>query len=65
MARKVEEFAVSEVVADTEPDMIPYPASWANAGRYDDPPEEWKRKSRKPPPGKAGLGLQFMDEVHA
>ena len=65
MAAKVTEYAASELLRETEPDMVPYPASWANAGRYDDPAEEWRGKHRRAPPGKNGtsLGLQFLNEV--
>ncbi len=35
----------AEAVKSTEAKFIPYPASWLNAGRYDDDPNEWKSQN--------------------
>lgn len=42
MISRVKAYAASPSVSDTPMDKIPYPASWANAGRYDDPSEAWE-----------------------
>jgi len=39
----VSEFAASALVADSDPDLIPHPATWLNQGRWDDDRAEWDR----------------------
>ncbi len=41
MLARVEAFGRSSLVASTPLDKLPYPATWANDGRYDDPAAEW------------------------
>lgn len=54
MLAKVTAYAGSPLVASTPADKIPYPASWVNAGHYEDPAEAWNvarddgRPSSKP-----------------
>ena len=39
---KVREYAASPAVKSTPIEFIPHPATWFNAGRYDDDPAEWQ-----------------------
>ena len=38
---RVAAYAGSGLVASSEARYIPYPSTWMNQGRYDDPPEAW------------------------
>lgn len=45
---KVEAYAAATSLwADSDRDFIPHPASWVNAGRYDDDPNDWARTSSR------------------
>jgi hypothetical protein len=39
---KVREFAASPLVKSSPAEYVPHPATWFNAGRYDDDPAEWQ-----------------------
>lgn len=56
---RVDAYAASELVACTERQYIPHPATWMHQARYDDPPEAWAA----PAVQRAPLARQGFSEV--
>jgi hypothetical protein len=59
--RAVTAYAKSGEATSREKKFIPYPATWFNAGRYDDDPSEWEVS--KPEPRKVAVGLWSLPAI--
>ena len=47
--------AYAAAIGWKEPQFVPYPATWFNQERFNDPPTEWQQPATKPTPTQPGL----------